>query len=179
DEKVMPHSKNPPRHPEINEGDFSKLVFYSRTLAVPARRIPSDPILKEKISQGEKLFENAKCAACHRSEMETGPSSTTKALSTNRIRPYTDLLLHDLGEGLADNRPDFEATGRQWRTAPLWGIGMIPVVNEHSRLLHDGRARGVDEAVLWHGGEAKASKEIFRKMTRPEREALTAFVMSL
>lgn len=173
------HSKNPPRSPEIDEGDFAKLVFYSRTLAVPARRIPSDPPTEEKISLGEKLFKKARCAACHRSEIETGHSDVSAALSTNRIHPYTDLLLHDMGEGLADGRPDFEAGGSEWRTAPLWGIGMIPVVNGHSRLLHDGRARGVAEAILWHGGEAENAKESFRNMTRAEREALISFVESL
>lgn len=178
-EKKPAENTPPTRAPEIGRADFDRLVFYSRTLAVPARCLPSETVAKEKIALGETLFQSARCAACHRSFLDTGSSDISVALATNRIHPYTDLLLHDLGEGLADNRPDFEASGSQWRTAPLWGIGMIPVVNEHSRLLHDGRARGVAEAILWHGGEAEGSKEIFRNMTRSEREALTAFVMSL
>src|SRR5690606_32392910 len=101
------------------------------------------------------------------------------ALAGQVIWPYTDLLLHDMGEALADGRPDFAANGRQWRTPPLWGIGMIHEVNGHQRLLHDGRARGVLEAVLWHGGEALASREHVRQLPAADREALVRFVESL
>ena len=107
------------------------------------------------------------------------PQLTSKALNGQRIWPYTDLLLHDMGEGLADGRPDFQASGRQWKTPPLWGIGLIRDVNGHDRLLHDGRARGVLEAMLWHGGEAEASKQQVLKMNKAEREALVKFVESL
>ncbi|MBX6393079.1 MAG: thiol oxidoreductase, partial [Burkholderiales bacterium] len=95
------------------------------------------------------------------------------------IYPYTDLLLHDMGEGLADNRPDFEATGREWRTPPLWGLGLIPTVNGHSALLHDGRARNIMEAVLWHGGEAEGAKQHVLKLDKADREALVRFLESL
>ena len=101
------------------------------------------------------------------------------ALAGQTIYPYTDLLLHDVGEGLADHRPDFRASGRQWRTPPLWGIGLIPDVNGHQRLLHDGRARGVLEAVLWHGGEAEASRRQVLQFSAEERAALVRFVESL
>ena len=95
------------------------------------------------------------------------------------FHPFTDLLLHDMGEGLADGRPDHAASGSEWRTPPLWGLGLVPVVNGHDRLLHDGRARGFAEAILWHGGEAEAAKEAFRNADKDERDALVAFLASL
>ncbi|MEM9990781.1 MAG: di-heme oxidoredictase family protein, partial [Bacteroidota bacterium] len=101
------------------------------------------------------------------------------SLDQQKIYPYTDLLLHDMGEGLADNTPDFDANGREWRTAPLWGIGLIPTVNRHSRLLHDGRARNIEEAILWHGGEAKATIEQFKQLSKQERADLIFFVESI
>jgi len=100
-------------------------------------------------------------------------------LRGQKIWPYTDLLLHDMGPGLADNRPDFLATGTEWRTPPLWGIGMIPTVNQHSFLLHDGRARNIEEAILWHAGEAEKSRDEFKKLSKSDREALLKFVESL
>ncbi len=107
------------------------------------------------------------------------PQFSSTALNGQRIWPYTDLLLHDMGEALADGRPDGQASGRQWKTPPLWGIGLIKDVNGHDRLLHDGRARGVLEAVLWHGGEAEASRARVLKMNPAERDALVKFVESL
>ena len=101
------------------------------------------------------------------------------ALANQDITPYTDLLLHDMGEGLADGRPDFEATGREWRTAPLRGIGLVHHVNLHRFFLHDGRARGLEEAILWHGGEAESSRDIFLSMIAEDRTALLAFLKSL
>ncbi|MCB0213983.1 MAG: thiol oxidoreductase, partial [Anaerolineae bacterium] len=111
--------------------------------------------------------------------METGIHPTLPALSNQTIRPYTDLLLHDMGAGLADNRPDFQATGSEWRTPPLWGIGLFETVNKHSTYLHDGRARNLPEAILWHGGEAETAKDAFTKMSQTERDALIAFLKSL
>ena len=132
---------------------------------------------------GQKLFAQAQCAACHRPTYVTGegpfPRLTSKALSGQTIHPYTDLLLHDMGEGLADGRPDFLASGRQWRTPPLWGIGLFRDVNGHQRLLHDGRANGVLEAVLWHGGEAQGSRDAVLRFSAAERAALVKFVESL
>lgn len=100
-------------------------------------------------------------------------------MSNQTIYPYTDLLLHDMGIDLADNRPDFEANGQEWRTSPLWGIGLTKVVNGHNNFLHDGRARSLIEAILWHGGEAESSKEYFRKMSKNDRDALIKFLGSL
>ena len=107
------------------------------------------------------------------------PQFSSPALNGQRIWPYTDLLLHDMGENLADGRPDGQATGRQWKTPPLWGVGLIKDVNGHARLLHDGRADGVLEAILWHGGEAEDSRARVLRMSRPERDALVKFVESL
>jgi CxxC motif-containing protein (DUF1111 family) len=165
--------------PEIDDKTFADVVFYQAALAPPARRNVGDA----PVRRGERLFAQAQCAACHRPSYVTAagplPAFTSTALAGQRIWPYTDLLLHDMGEALADHRPDFAANGRQWKTPPLWGLGLIRDVNGHQRLLHDGRARGVLEAVLWHGGEAEASKRRVMTMSRAERDALVKFVESL
>jgi CxxC motif-containing protein (DUF1111 family) len=165
--------------PEIDEKTYADVVFYQLTLAPPARRNVADA----EVKRGGKLFAGAQCAVCHRPSYVTGATLDAKfaspALVGQRIHPYTDLLLHDLGDGLADGRPDGQANGRQWKTPPLWGVGLIRDVNGHTRLLHDGRARGVLEAVLWHGGEAEASRQRVLKMSKDEREALVKFVESL
>jgi CxxC motif-containing protein (DUF1111 family) len=165
--------------PEIDGKTLEDVTFYSATVAPPARRNARDP----QVLRGQGLFAQAQCAACHRPAYVTGegpfPRLTSKALSGQTIHPYTDLLLHDMGEGLADGRPDFLANGRQWRTAPLWGIGLIRDVNGHQRLLHDGRANGVLEAILWHGGEAQQSRDAVLKLNAAERAALVRFVESL
>ena len=151
------------------------MVFYSRTLAVPARRHSRLPLVR----RGRKLFDDAQCNACHTPTLRTGAVPGLPDLSEQVIHPYTNLLLHDMGDGLADNRPDFEASGSEWRTPPLWGIGLVETVNRHTYFLHDGRARNLAEAILWHGGEAEDSKETFRRMPRADREALLQFLNSL
>ncbi len=165
--------------PEIDDKTFADVVFYQATLAPPAQRNAGDA----QVRRGEQLFAQAQCSACHRPSYVTAagplPAFTSNALAGQRIWPYTDLLLHDMGDALADHRPDFAANGRQWKTPPLWGIGLIRDVNGHQRLLHDGRARGVLEAILWHGGEAEAPKQQVMKMRRAERDALVKFVESL
>jgi CxxC motif-containing protein (DUF1111 family) len=165
--------------PEIDDKTLHDVIFYQATLATPARRQAHDA----QVLQGQKLFAQAQCAVCHRPSYVTGegpfPHLTSPALKGQTIWPYTDLLLHDMGEALADGRPDFRANGRQWRTPPLWGIGLIKDVNGHQRLLHDGRANGVLEAILWHGGEAEDSKQQVLRMSREDREALVKFVESL
>ncbi len=113
------------------------------------------------------------------SEMRTGKYAAVPSISNKLIRPYTDLLLHDMGTGLADGRPDYEASGSEWRTTPLWGIGLTEVVNGHSFFLHDGRARSMLEAVLWHAGEAEKAKNAVRQASHDDREALLAFLESL
>lgn len=165
--------------PEIDDDTLAQVVFYQATLAPVARRKASDP----QVLRGQALFAQAQCTACHRPSYVTGegpfPLLTSAKLARQRIWPYTDLLLHDMGAALADGRPDFQANGQQWKTPPLWGIGLIPSVNGHQRLLHDGRANGVLEAVLWHGGEAKPAQENVLKMSLAERQALVKFVESL
>lgn len=131
-----------------------------------------------QVARGARLFLSAGCAACHTPRQVTGESDIP-ALSNQTIYPYTDLLLHDMGGVLADGRPDFLADGREWRTPPLWGIGLIETVNGHTRLLHDGRARNLAEAILWHGGEAEESRGKFIGLSQEEREALIAFLESL
>lgn len=135
------------------------------------------------VRQGQALFARAQCAVCHTPSYVTGdgpfPALTAKAIGGQRIWPYTDLLLHDMGPALADGRPDFQASGQQWRTPPLWGVGLLRDVNGHQRLLHDGRARGVLEAILWHGGEAEPAQQNVLKMSAEERAALVQFVESL
>lgn len=161
--------------PEQTYRPFDEILFYSRALGVPARRRIDDPA----VVRGERLFAQARCAACHVPELRTGDYPEFPRLANQVIRPYTDLLLHDMGAGLADGRPDFRAGPNDWRTAPLWGLGLSAAVNGNAALLHDGRARTLAEAVLWHGGEAGESREAFRSMPKADREALFAFLNSL
>lgn len=161
--------------PEINQELMDMVSFYASLLAVPARREVNDP----EVLKGERLFKAANCSACHLPELKTGVKPDFPELEHQSIQPFTDLLLHDMGEGLADQRPDFLATGSEWRTAPLWGIGLIETVNGHTRFLHDGRARNLMEAILWHGGEAKPSQEQVLNLSKEERIALLRFLNSL
>nr|WP_255719613.1 di-heme oxidoredictase family protein [Pelomonas sp. P8] len=153
--------------PELDDAAARDLVAYMSGLAVPAPRGDGEP----RIERGRMLFAAARCTACHQ---PTLPQPAGRP----PVMPYTDLLLHDLGAGLADGRPDYRASGRQWRTAPLWGLGLVPVVNEHGDYLHDGRARGLREAVLWHDGEARAARLRFERLSDAEQGALLAFVAS-
>lgn len=161
--------------PELSDEFLDKLVLYSRTLAVPARRDERDP----QVIAGGRIFAEIGCAACHTPTMKSGAMAAPISLANQTFHPFTDLLLHDMGPELADGRPDFEATGSEWRTPPLWGLGLVPEVNGHDRLMHDGRARGVAEAILWHGGEGEAARDRFKALTARERASLVAFVNSL
>ncbi|MEM6974327.1 MAG: di-heme oxidoredictase family protein [Pseudomonadota bacterium] len=163
-----------------DEGEFTdemleEMRAYLAFLAVPARGHLDHPA----VNRGEELFASMGCAACHTTEMQTGNDHKWRRLRNKTIRPYTDFLLHDMGPGLADNRPSYTADGREWRTAPLWGIGLLETVNGHTRLLHDGRARNFPEAILWHGGEAEAAKEAFRLAPAADRGAIITFLKSL
>jgi CxxC motif-containing protein (DUF1111 family) len=160
--------------PEVDEQTFDAVVFYTRVVAVPQRR----PAQADADADGARLFLASGCASCHTPTLTTG-STDIAALSDQVIHPYTDLLLHDMGDGLADGRPDGDATGSEWRTAPLWGIGLTDTVNHHTRFLHDGRARSLTEAILWHGGEGERSAQAFRAMTTDQRDALLAYLESL
>ena len=161
--------------PEVDDLKVQRLAHYCRVLAVPAQRRPRDP----EVVRGGELFQSIGCAACHRPSLRTGRQSPIPSFRDVQCSAYTDLLLHDMGAGLADGRPDGDATGSEWRTPPLWGLGLIEAVNGHTRLLHDGRARSIDEAIRWHGGEAERSLSRFMTLTDAERRAIIAFVRSL
>ena len=160
--------------PELDDAFLAKLILYMRTLAVPLARDFDDP----EVQAGAALFAASGCAACHTPTLASGESHLA-ALSGQTFHPFTDLLLHDMGPGLADGRPDFLASGSEWRTAPLWGLGLLEQVNGHQFLLHDGRARGFAEAILWHGGEAEVAKERFRALDVTDRAALVRFLGAL
>ncbi len=151
------------------------VTFYSSNLAVPARRKASFP----ETLRGKRLFHEAGCAACHAPKFVTRRDATHKAQAFQLIWPYSDFLLHDMGEGLADGQQVGEASGREWRTPPLWGIGLTETVSGHSFLLHDGRARNLAEAILWHGGEAAKARNAFAAMPKDDRKALITFLESL
>jgi CxxC motif-containing protein (DUF1111 family) len=163
------------RRPNITDEQVALVTFYTQTLGVPARRNLDDP----QVVRGEAMFASAGCASCHTATLVTGQMPGVAAVSSQIIHPYTDLLVHNLGPALADNRPDFAAAGNEWRTPPLWGIGLVKVVNGHTNFLHDGRARSLLEAVMWHGGEATTARERVRKATASQRAALIAFLESL
>jgi CxxC motif-containing protein (DUF1111 family) len=154
---------------------MAKILFYSRNLAVPARRDLADPA----VLRGKQRFYEAGCVACHKPKFVTRRDAEVAALGYQLIWPYSDLLLHDMGEGLADHRPEGVADGYEWRTAPLWGIGLTETVNGHTFFLHDGRARSLVEAILWHGGEAQPARDWFAALPAAERAALLAFLNSL
>ncbi len=161
--------------PELDERKLQRVTFYSQTLAVPAQRDASSPAVRA----GRAQFDALGCAACHTPTWTTGDEAVTSGYRNQTIHPFSDLLLHDLGPELADEKHDGEATPAEWRTPPLWGIGLFEVVNGHTRYLHDGRARTLEEAVLWHGGEALASRDAYLALAREQREALLAFLRSL
>lgn len=161
--------------PEIDSLTLNSVVLYTRTLGVPIRRNFQDAT----VLKGKMIFKNSGCESCHTSKFTTTNNTTPSALSNITIRPYSDFLLHDMGAALADNRPDYLANGNEWRTQPLWGLGLIQTVNNHNYLLHDGRARNITEAIMWHDGEAQNSKDAFKNLSKKERDAVIAFLQSL
>ena len=161
--------------PEVSDNILDFVEFYSQHLAVPIRRNVDKP----EVKLGQELFAKVGCDSCHKTNVKTGNREGLPALSNQTIHPYSDMLLHDMGPGLADNRPEYLANGQEWRTQPLWGIGYTKEVNDHTYFLHDGRARNLMEAVLWHGGEAEMAKQKVLKFNQKEREALIAFLNSL
>jgi CxxC motif-containing protein (DUF1111 family) len=171
----QPQNEGRPTDPLLQDTILDATVFYIKTLAVPARRNVTDPA----VQQGEVLFAQIGCASCHIPTVQTGTDVRFKALSNQRIHPYTDLLLHDMGVGLADGRPDFLANGSEWKTPALWGIGLFEKTNGVPYYLHDGRARSLPEAILWHDGEAASSREQYVKLSAFQREHLIQFLKSL
>lgn len=160
---------------ELADSALYAISYYVRTLAVPGRRNANDPDVKS----GKRIFNSIGCSNCHVSMHKTEANMLFPELSNQTIFPYTDLLLHDMGAGLADNRPDNKASGTEWRTPPLWGIGLTKNVVGHTHFLHDGRARNFTEAIMWHGGEAANVKNAFRDLSKTERDQLLKFLGSL
>lgn len=169
--EVAPHGGEP----EVSDEVAGFIDFYASSLAVPARRNMDDP----QVQAGARLFNQSQCAACHTPRHITGEAPGRPDLSHQTIWPYTDLLLHDMGPGLADGRDEFLADGNEWRTPPLWGIGLTQQINPRAGFLHDGRAETLEQAILWHGGEAQASADLYRAMPAQERTALIRFLESL
>jgi CxxC motif-containing protein (DUF1111 family) len=160
---------------ELSDSLLHAVAFYMQTLGVPARRNAKDP----EVIEGKRLFNQIQCASCHIAKHVTASDMAFSSRSNQTIFPYTDMLLHDMGAGLADNRPEGLADGYEWRTQALWGIGLTRKINGHDFYLHDGRARSISEAILWHGGEAENSKEKFRNLNAKQRQAVLKFLESL
>ena len=158
---------------EMTPNQLTDVTTYLSTLAVVYRRNVGDPV----VERGEKLFNDTGCAACHKSNIKTGEHEIAR-LENQIIHPYTDLLLHDMGEGLK-GRPDFDASPTEWRTPPIWGIGKIEMVNGHTNFLHDGRARGFQEAILWHGGEGLKAKTNYVNLPKEDRQAMIKFLENM
>ena len=172
----MPHGEQERLGPtEAPDPVLDLVTFYSENLAVPARRDADAP----QVLKGKRVFNEAGCAGCHRPKYVTSREAANPAHRFQLIWPYTDLLLHDMGEGLADGSPVGDANGREWRTPPLWGIGLTETVNDHTRFLHDGRARSLLEAILWHGGEASNARDHVVALEPEDRAALIRFLESL
>lgn len=172
---------------DVSAEDMEDVDLYMQCLGVPARRNVDD----EQVIKGEQKFYEAKCHLCHVTTLHTKPRGSSLLIGTQlpwlggqTIHPYSDFLLHDMGSeimgvGLNDNYVSGLARGNEWRTTPLWGIGLQEIVNGHTYFLHDGRARNLVEAIMWHGGEAEASKNLFKNMNKEDRDALIAFINSL
>ena len=173
--RAAPHGDQDERGFEIDDEGLDFVTFYSQNLGVPARRDVDDP----KVLHGRQIFYEIGCGSCHTPSFVTHRLEGNPAQSFQLIWPYTDMLLHDMGEGLADHRPEARATGREWRTPPLWGIGLTEQVSGHTYFLHDGRARSLLEAILWHGGEAQAQSNTVAQMPPDDRAALIRFIESL
>lgn len=161
--------------PELSPAQLDDITFYVAHLAPPPRRNESSP----EVIRGAAAFSGFGCAVCHRPILSSGDSPQYPALAHREFAPYTDLLVHDMGPRLADGRPDHLASGRQWRTAPLWGLGLLAAINEDVGFLHDGRARNFEEAILWHGGEAEKARQRYVAAPAEVRRALIAFLHSL
>lgn len=169
------HGDGDVRGSEIDQPNMDLVTFYSRNLGVPARRDLDDP----QVLRGKQVFYDSGCSNCHTPKFVTHRLSDRPEQSFQLIWPYSDLLLHDMGDGLADNRPEARATGREWRTPPLWGVGLTQQVSDQAGYLHDGRARSLLEAVLWHGGEAQPARDTVVQLAPGDRAALIRFLESL
>ena len=169
------HGDGDARGTEVDQAALDLVTFYSRNLGVPARSNVDD----QAVLVGKRIFYETGCSSCHTPNFVTHRLTDQPEQSFQLIWPYSDMLLHDMGEGLADHRPEARATGTEWRTAPLWGIGLTQQVSGHSYFLHDGRARSLLEAIIWHGGEAERIRDAVIAMPKPDRDALITFLESL
>jgi len=160
--------------PDVDSAFVAEVAFYIQTLAPPAPRNQDDPI----VMRGRDLFMEINCSGCHTPKLTTGVHPI-KELSNQTIYPYTDLLLHEMGEGIADARPDFDASTNEWRTPPLWGIGLTKIVNPNARFMHDGRAASLEEAILWHEGESYWVMLAYKQLPKEDRQAIIKFLESL
>ena len=160
---------------EVPEDLLSSMVFFTMSIGVPQRRRPDAPV----VLRGQGLFDAVGCADCHTPHFVTRTDARFAHLSGQDIWPYSDLLLHDMGPGLADGREDFEASETEWRTPPLWGAGLARAIHARVGFLHDGRARTIEEAIVWHDGEARGSRVRFMALSAEDRRALASFVRSL
>ncbi|OZA11035.1 MAG: hypothetical protein B7Y02_09460 [Rhodobacterales bacterium 17-64-5] len=172
--RAAPHGGDP-AGAELAAVGLDLLTFYSRNLGVPARRDPD----AAEVLRGRGVFHQTGCTACHQPGFVTHRLADQPERSFQLIWPYTDLLLHDMGPDLADHRPEGGASGSEWRTAPLWGIGLTATVSGQASFLHDGRAQSLLEAILWHGGEAEPSRDRVVALPPADRAALIRFVESL
>ena len=161
--------------PELRPELWEAITTWAMSLDAPVQRDKDKP----EVKRGEQLFVDSGCAACHVPELKTSQFDALPQLANRKIRPFTDLLLHDMGPDLADGRPDYKAGAADWRTAPLWGIGLSRQVSASTSFLHDGRARNLQEAIVWHGGEAKPARDKFTTMPKAQRSDLLAFLESL
>nr|WP_300312506.1 di-heme oxidoredictase family protein [Halomonas sp.] len=161
--------------PEVSDKVASFVTFYAQSLAVPQRRSMDEPA----VQAGARLFNDIGCSSCHRPSLTTADKTPRPEMANQTLWPYSDLLLHDMGEALADGRPEYEANGQEWRTPPLWGVGLAQSINERAGFLHDGRARTLEEAILWHGGEAEDSTQAYRDLSAEQRSQLIEFLNSL
>jgi CxxC motif-containing protein (DUF1111 family) len=175
--RAAPHGQEPGSRDglEVDAESLDLVTFYSRNLGVPERRRVEDP----QVLAGKRVFHSLRCAACHVPKHVTHRLEGQPEQSFQLIWPYTDLLLHDMGPGLADGRPEGRASGTEWKTPPLWGIGLTAQVSGHTQFLHDGRARSLTEAILWHGGEAQGARDGFVALSAEDRAAILAFLESL
>jgi CxxC motif-containing protein (DUF1111 family) len=164
---------DPSGNNDISDEQLDAMAFMITAIAVPAAA-PRNA----QATQGRKLFDSFGCSSCHTVTLVTGDSPTA-ALAHQTIHPFTDLLLHDMGDSLTDSRPDFQADGIEWRTPALWGIGLAQVVRSDTTFMHDGRARTYAEAIMWHGGEAQAAHDAFQAASKADRDALAAFLDTL
>ena len=161
--------------PDIDDSKLGRVVTYLKTLAPPAQRDPGN----ELVQKGEEIFVQIGCAKCHVQTLKTSSNASIEELKNQTIRPYTDLLLHDMGIGLSDEIDKAQVSGKEWRTPPLWGIGLTKIVNGNVFFLHDGRARNLEEAIMWHGGEGLSSKKAYSSLSKKERSLVLNFLRSL